>query len=105
MLKKLWKKIAPNPLDRRLKKAAKQGCKSVLIPWNRGLGDIAAANPGGEVLIISHGGAIRAVRQLLGARNERMPNLGASWFLVQHGQVIAGDLVSLIDAEPTGMAL
>ncbi|CAB4857453.1 unannotated protein [freshwater metagenome] len=68
-------------------------------------GDIAAANPGGEVLIISHGGAIRAVRQLLGARNERMPNLGASWFLVQHGQVIAGDLVSLIDAEPTGMAL
>lgn len=41
MLKKLWKKIAPNPLDRRLKKAAQYGCKSVLIPWNRGLGDIA----------------------------------------------------------------
>ncbi len=41
MLKRLWKKIAPNPLDSRLKKAAKQGCKSVLIPWNRGLGDIA----------------------------------------------------------------
>ncbi|HEX4839350.1 MAG TPA: hypothetical protein VFU89_02790, partial [Rhabdochlamydiaceae bacterium] len=41
MLKRLWKKIAPNPLDQRLKKAAKQGCKSVLIPWNRGLGDIA----------------------------------------------------------------
>lgn len=41
MLKNLWKKIAPNPLDRRLKQAAKQRCKSVLIPWNRGLGDIA----------------------------------------------------------------
>ncbi len=41
MLKKLWKKIAPNPLDRQLKKAAQYGCKSVLIPWNRGLGDIA----------------------------------------------------------------
>ena len=41
MLKRLWKKIAPNPLDRQLKKAARKGCKSVLIPWNRGLGDIA----------------------------------------------------------------
>ncbi len=41
MLKKLWKKIAPNPLDRQLKKAARNRCKTVLIPWNRGLGDIA----------------------------------------------------------------
>jgi len=41
MFKNLWKKIAPNPLDQRLKKAARQGCKTVLIPWNRGLGDIA----------------------------------------------------------------
>lgn len=41
MLKNLWKKIAPNPLDRRLKKAAQAGCKTVLIHWNRGLGDIA----------------------------------------------------------------
>jgi hypothetical protein len=41
MLKNLWKKIAPNPLDKRLKQAAQAGCKTVLIPWNRGLGDIA----------------------------------------------------------------
>jgi UDP-N-acetylglucosamine/UDP-N-acetylgalactosamine diphosphorylase len=41
MLKKLWKKWGPNPLDRQLKKAARRGCTSVLIPWNRGLGDIA----------------------------------------------------------------
>jgi ADP-heptose:LPS heptosyltransferase len=41
MLKRLWKKIGPNPFDRLLKKAAKDGCKTVLIPWNRGLGDIA----------------------------------------------------------------
>jgi len=41
MFKRLWKKFGPNPLDRILKKAAKQGCKTVLIPWNRGLGDIA----------------------------------------------------------------
>ncbi len=41
MLKKLWKKWGPNPLDRMLKKASKRGSKSVLIPWNRGMGDIA----------------------------------------------------------------
>lgn len=67
--------------------------------------DIAAAHPGGEVLVISHGGVIRAVRRLLGATGERMPNLGASWFTVRNGRVIAGDLVALIDVEPTGMAL
>ncbi|MBS0615621.1 MAG: UTP--glucose-1-phosphate uridylyltransferase [Verrucomicrobia bacterium] len=41
MIKKLWKKWGPNPLDRILKKAQKRGHKKILIPWNRGLGDIA----------------------------------------------------------------
>lgn len=41
MLKKWWRKWAPNPLDRRLKKAQRLGYKRILIPWNRGLGDIA----------------------------------------------------------------
>ena len=41
MLKRLWKKWGPNPLDRMLKKAAEQNSKTVLIPWNRGMGDIA----------------------------------------------------------------
>jgi ADP-heptose:LPS heptosyltransferase len=41
MFKKLWRKIGPNPLDRLLKKAQANGHKKILIPWNRGLGDIA----------------------------------------------------------------
>jgi ADP-heptose:LPS heptosyltransferase len=41
MIKQLWKKFAPNPLDRLLKRAEAQNCKTVLIPWNRGMGDIA----------------------------------------------------------------
>jgi ADP-heptose:LPS heptosyltransferase len=41
MFKKLWKKWGPNPLDQILKKASKQGYKTILIPWNRGMGDIA----------------------------------------------------------------
>ena len=41
MFKRLWKRLGPNPLDQMLKKGAKRGCKTVLIPWNRGMGDIA----------------------------------------------------------------
>jgi len=74
--------------------------------------DIAAANPGGEILVISHGGAIRAVRRLLGAPDARMPNLGGSWFTVRGTgvdvQVAAGEVVDLIgavQAGPTGSAL
>lgn len=41
MFKKLWRKFGPNPLDQMLGRAAAKGAKSVLILWNRGLGDIA----------------------------------------------------------------
>jgi broad specificity phosphatase PhoE len=67
--------------------------------------DIAAASPDAEVLVISHGGAIRAVRRLLGAADGRLPNLGASWFTVTGETVTAGEIVNLADAAPSGMAL
>ena len=67
--------------------------------------DIAAHKPGGEVLVVSHGGVIRAVRRLLGAADEKMANLGASWFTVRDEQVVVGELVDLVGAEPSGMAL
>ena len=67
--------------------------------------DIAAAHVGGEVLVISHGGVIRSVRRLLGCDMGRLPNLGASWFYVHASEVTAGDLVDLVDAEPTGTSL
>lgn len=40
MFKQIFRKIAPNPLDRLLKKAAKNNQKKFLLAWNRGLGDI-----------------------------------------------------------------
>ena len=66
---------------------------------------IATLAPGGEVLVVSHGGAIRAVRRLLGAVDQRMPNLGACWFFVRDEQVQAGDFVDLIDAALPDRAL
>ena len=67
--------------------------------------DIAAQSPGEEVLVVSHGGVIRAARRLLGASDARMPNLTASWFEVRGSVVTAGEVVDLSDAEPSGMAL
>jgi broad specificity phosphatase PhoE len=61
------------------------------------LRDIAGRHPGAEVLVVSHGGVIRAARRLLQAPDARLPNLSGSWFTVEAGQVSAGDQVALID--------
>lgn len=59
------------------------------------LADIAAAHRGGEVLVISHGGTIRALRRLLGAPDERLANLAGCWFTGRvDGTIVAGDLVA-----------
>lgn len=41
MLKKIIRKFSPNPLDKIIKNAQKNGDKRFLLFWNRGLGDIA----------------------------------------------------------------
>jgi hypothetical protein len=41
MFRTFARKFLPNPLDWKLKRAAKQNAKTVLLCWNRGLGDIA----------------------------------------------------------------
>lgn len=68
-------------------------------------GDIAASHAGGEVLIISHGGVIRATRRLLGSTGGHMANLGASWFVVRGDVVTVGDVVTLTEVQPSGHAL
>lgn len=60
--------------------------------------DIAALHPGGDVLVVSHGGTIRAVRRHLDAPDPMLSNLSGSWFSVDmHGRIEAGELVSLLD--------
>ena len=59
---------------------------------------IARQHRGGEVLVVSHGGVIRAARRLLSAPDARLPNLSGSWFAVDADNgVHAGELVALID--------
>jgi broad specificity phosphatase PhoE len=60
--------------------------------------DIAAQHAGGEVLVVSHGGVIRAARRALDAPDVHLPNLSGGWFTVDHDhRVHAGDVVALID--------
>ena len=42
---------------------------------------------------------------LMGASDARMPNLGASWFTVTGNRIVAGEMVDLAEAEPSGRAL
>jgi broad specificity phosphatase PhoE len=59
---------------------------------------IAAQHRGGEVLVVSHGGVIRAARRTLAAPDARLANLSGAWFTVDaDDRVHAGDLVDLIE--------
>lgn len=61
---------------------------------------IADRHRGGEVLVVSHGGVIRAARRRLAAPDSRLPNLAGGWFVVDAAdRVHAGDLVDLLDRE------
>jgi broad specificity phosphatase PhoE len=67
---------------------------------------IAAEHPGGEVLVVTHGGLMRTLRRALGADEARFTNLGGCWFLVHaDGRVEAGELVRLIDPQAYGDTL
>jgi broad specificity phosphatase PhoE len=58
------------------------------------LSDIAAGHPGADVLVACHGGVMRAVRRVLGAVDQHIPNLGGCWFEVgADGTITAGDVV------------
>lgn len=41
IFRRIWRKYAPNPLDKILRRAVKRRQRHFLITWNRGLGDIA----------------------------------------------------------------
>lgn len=63
--------------------------------------EIAARHPGGEILVVSHGGIMGALRRHLGAPNERFPNLGGAWLVAHHGSGLhLGDRVALLAPKP-----
>lgn len=62
--------------------------------------DIARATPGGEVLIVAHGGILRLLRRSLGAggHDDHFANLGGARFTVHgSGRIVGHDTVTVID--------
>lgn len=67
---------------------------------------IGDASPGGEVLVVSHAGLLRAVRRELEAPDRRFTNLTGCWFHVHaDGRVAVGDPVELVDPTTFGDTL
>ncbi len=60
----------------------------------------AEVGSGGSALVVSHGGVIRQLETITGARREeRLANLGGRWFTVGPGILEAGDAVVLVDPD------
>lgn len=67
---------------------------------------IAGQHPGGEVLVVTHGGLMRTLRRALGGDEMRFTNLAGCWFDVHpDGRVEAGEAVHLIDPQAFGDTL
>ncbi len=59
--------------------------------------DIADKCRGGQALVISHSGVIRTLRRELNVSDNRLENLGGSWFEIDaHNKLRAGRLVAVL---------
>jgi probable phosphoglycerate mutase len=61
------------------------------------LGAIAAESDGREVVVVTHGGLIRAVERHLDADDVPVPNLGGRWVDVDSRALALGERVLLVD--------
>ncbi len=62
-----------------------------------GLDAVAAAYPGGEVLVIAHGGVIRNLERHLGVEPASLPNLGGVHLTVHEDRLVMGERLLLLD--------
>ena len=60
---------------------------------------LAARHPGQDVLVVTHGGVIRAIEHHLGGAAHPIPNLGGVRVDVLGGDLRLGDRVLLLDPD------
>jgi probable phosphoglycerate mutase len=65
----------------------------------RGLRRIAAEVPGGEVLIVTHGGLVYTIEAHLGAEHTRLANVEGRWVELSAGGLRLGERVLLAEPE------
>jgi len=76
---------------------------AVLARVRAALGAIEAAQPGAEVLVVTHGGVVYALEAEAELPFSRLPNLGARWITHDGRHIRIGDRIDLVDeAQPAG---
>jgi len=60
---------------------------------------VAAASPGGSILVVCHGGVIKTIENHLGIEEGRVPNLSGRVLTSDRGSWQAGEQMQLIDAK------
>lgn len=69
------------------------------------LADVHRTTAGGDVLVVAHGGVIRAVERHLGAEDGLLPNLGGRWIVMRSDHVALGERVVLIHPDEVAVTL
>lgn len=65
----------------------------------KGLDAISTAYPGGEVLVIAHGGVIRNLERHLGAEPASLPNLGGVQITIHESRLVLGERLLLLNPD------
>jgi len=63
------------------------------------LHDLHGRHPGGRVLVVAHGGVVRALERHLGCDDAIVPNLGGRWLSVHADWVTPGERTVLIEGD------
>ncbi len=87
--------LALRPLQPPEGESREQVMERVLL----GLDSIAASYPGGEVLVIAHGGVIRNLERHLGVEPASLPNLGGVHLTVHENHLVMGERLLLLDPD------
>lgn len=58
--------------------------------------DLAATFPGGTLVVVSHGGAIRNLDRAIGDDSQPVPNLGSRWYHVDNDNIVGGERLHLV---------
>jgi broad specificity phosphatase PhoE len=69
----------------------------VVVRLRAGLADCARQYRGALVVIVAHGGVIRALNRSLGDRDESVPNLGGRQYALRENIIIGQDVVCMLD--------
>ena len=95
----------PGYLDTQRRPPGFETNDSIVERVSASFADLTTLFGDGNLLVVSHAGIVRVMRRTLGAPDERIANLGGSWFTVWPTHMEAGDLVDMTEHGEVGEEL